>query len=150
MKIKPINLRVANAYIDAHHRHHKSVVGHRFSLQCVNDNDEVLGVVIVGRPVCRNSGDQLEVCEVTRLCTDGQPNVCSKLYGAAARVAKEMGFKKIQTYILSDEPGTSLKASGWKFVASTQGGLWNHSDGKPRRRDQPADTKSRWEKLLNE
>ena len=42
----------------------------------------------------------IEVVEVTRLCTDGTKNACSFLYGAAARIAKEMGYKQIQTYIL--------------------------------------------------
>jgi hypothetical protein len=150
VKVQPINLRDANQYIADNHRHHKPVVGHRFSLRCINDEGQLVGIVIVGRPVCRNSGDPLEVCEVTRLCTDGTPNACSKLYGAAARVAKEMGFKKIQTYILECEPGVSLTASGWKLVATTRGGQWEHSDGVPRRKDQPDTKKTRWERILND
>lgn len=67
--------------------------------------------------------------EVSRVCTDGTYNACSMLYGACARIAKEMGFKKIQTYILQTEPGTSLKASGWKMEQDKAGEMsWkNHN-----------------------
>jgi hypothetical protein len=61
-----------------------------------------------------------------------------------------MGFDRIQTYILDSEPGTSLKASGWEYEATTSGGNWNHSTkyaGK-RREDQPMTPKQRWGKTL--
>ena len=72
------------------------------------------------------------------------------MYAAAARACQAMGFKKIQTYILNTEPGTSLKASGWKFESETAGGDWNHSKayaGK-RRTDQPQEPKQRWGRAL--
>jgi hypothetical protein len=65
--------------------------------------------------------------EVTRLATDGTRNACSLLYGAAWRVSKEMGYRRLITYILSDEPGTSLKASGWKLLGLRGGNPWNHA-----------------------
>lgn len=71
------------------------------------------GVAICSNPVARNADDGLTL-EVSRVCTDGIRNGCSMLYGACARIAKEMGFRKIQTYILETESGTSLKASGWE------------------------------------
>ena len=49
-------------------------------------------------------------------------NVCSFLYSRAARIAKEMGYAKIITYILESEPGTSLKAAGWVLEADGVGG----------------------------
>lgn len=37
-----------------------------------------------------------------------------------------MGYTKIITYILESEPGTSLRASGWKLEADGVGGSdWN-------------------------
>ena len=80
------------------------------------------GVAICSNPVARNADDGLTL-EVSRLCTDGTPNACSMLYGACARIAKDMGFKKIQTYILESEPGTSLRASGW--ICEGQAGATN-------------------------
>jgi hypothetical protein len=103
--------------------------------------------VVVGRPVAREI-DQYAVAEATRLVTDGSPHVCSFLYAAAARAAKAMGFSKIQTYILDSEPGTSLRAAGWQFETSTNGGDWNHSWRKGRRTDQSMVPKQRWAKDL--
>ena len=44
-------------------------------------------------------------CEVLRVATDGTPNACSALLGAAARAAKALGYLRIQTYPLPDEGG---------------------------------------------
>ena len=150
LSVRPLTLKQANQFILNWHRHHKPVIGHRFSLGVYDQEQMLHGVVIVGRPVARNAGDPYQIAEVTRLATDGTPNCCSFLYGAAARISKEMGFSKIQTYILEDEPGVSLKASGWDLVATTTGGQWKHSDGKPRRVDQPDCKKTRWEKRFTQ
>jgi hypothetical protein len=147
MEICPIELRDANDFVAKFHRHHKPVQGHRFSLQALK-NGEIVGVCIVGRPVARNAGNPLEVLEVTRLCTNGTKNACSALYAAAARVGKALGYKRIQTYILSSETGTSLKAAGWVCEGRAGGGQWCHSDGKPRRTDQPTEIKMRWARIF--
>jgi hypothetical protein len=146
MKIVPITLKKANEIVTQWHRHHKPSVGHKFSIALVEDEDYI-GIAICGRPVARGSDDGLTL-EVARLCTDGTPNACSKLYGACARVAKEMGYVKIQTYILQSEPGTSLKASGWIMEAVTAGGQWKRTDGITNRTDQPTEPKQRWVKFL--
>lgn len=101
----------------------------------------------MGRPVAR-AVDQRNVAEVTRCCTDGTPNACSFLYGAAARVAKELGFRSIQTYVLDKEEGTSLRAAGWKEVGTVKGRDWNTPSRGGRRTDQPMNDKTRWEKIL--
>jgi hypothetical protein len=123
MEIAPCTLKQANEYILWLHRHHKPVTGHRFSL-CAHVDGNLVGVVTVGRPVARMS-DQNTIAEVTRLCTNGYKNACSKLYGAAARVCKEMGFASIQTFILESESGKSLIASGWVKDSVTSGGSWS-------------------------
>lgn len=148
MKIKPCTLKEANAIVEKWHRHHKPVVGHRFSLKSVSEENEILGVCIVGRPVAR-ALDFEECAEVTRLVTNGYPNACSFLYGAAARVCKAMGFLTIQTYTLEEELGSSLKAAGWVFSHKTVGGHHTRSDGAKRRTDQPETPKNCWKKILN-
>ena len=60
-----------------------------------------------------------------------------------------MGYERIQTYVLDSETGTSLRASGWTCEGPAGGGQWKHTDGKPRRTDQPTDPKARWAKALN-
>lgn len=146
MRVVPLTLKQANEMVSKLHRHHKPAVGHRFSLGAEKDG-VLVGAVIVGRPVSREL-PQYEVAEVTRLVTDGTRNACSFLYSACSRVAKEMGFKLIQTYILESEPGTSLKAAGWKLDGLTSGGNWNNSWRKGRREDQPLCRKQRWVKEL--
>lgn len=146
LRLRPLTLKQANALIALLHRHHKPVVGHRFSIGAEREG-MLVGAVVVGRPVAR-AIEQYSVAEVTRLVTDGSPHVCSFLYSAAARAATAMGFEKIQTYILDSEPGTSLKAAGWKFESNTNGGDWNHSWRKGRRQDQPMVPKQRWGKKL--
>lgn len=145
LEIRPCELKDANAFILSTHRHHKPVVGHRFSLSLF-DGERLCGVCVVGRPVARNT-DYRTVLEVTRLCTDGTKNACSALYAAAARVGREMGYKKIQTFVLEDEPAVTLTAAGWKFSGKSEGGAWVHTAG-PRRQDQPTCPKQRWEKIL--
>ena len=146
MKIVPITLKKANEIVTQWHRHHKPSVGHKFSVGLM-EGDIYIGIAICGRPVARGSDDGVTL-EVARLCTDGTQNACSKLYGACARVAKEMGYEKIQTYILESEPGISLKASGWVMEAITSGGQWKRKDGVINRTDQPTEPKQRWVKWL--
>ena len=126
--IRPITLRIANKFVAENHRHHRPVIGHKFSIGCFLASD-LVGVAIVGRPVSRKLDDEL-TAEVTRLCTNGTKMAASKLYAACWRIAKEMGYTKIITYILESETGISLKASGWECEDEHCGGLaWNSSKG---------------------
>lgn len=148
MRVRPLTLAQANELVARLHRHHKPAQGHRFSIGAEVDG-VMVGAAIVGRPVARGC-DPYHTAEVTRLVTDGTKNACSILYAACARAAQAMGFDKIQTYILDTESGTSLRAAGWSYEASTAGGDWNHSAayaGK-RRTDQPMQPKQRWGKTL--
>lgn len=143
LALKPITLRAANAFVAEMHRHHKPTQGHKFSIGVVDDSDALRGVVIVGRPVARKRDDGW-TAEVTRLCTDGTKNACSMLYGAAWRAAKAMGYRKIGTYILAEETGASLKASGWREVGPAGGGSWSVPT-RPREDKAPTGLKTLWE-----
>jgi hypothetical protein len=123
MKIVPIFQKPAFAFVDQHHRHHGRPVGSVFQLGLEN-NGEIIGVCVVGRPVARRLQDG-RTLEVTRLCTDGTKNACSMLYAAAWRVAKNMGYHRLITYILKTETGVSLAACGWKLISETPGNSWN-------------------------
>lgn len=52
----PVSLAEANAFVAQHHRHHKPVTGHKFSIGCTADG-QLVGVAIVGRPVSRYLDD---------------------------------------------------------------------------------------------
>lgn len=147
--VVPLELKEANAFVGQLHRHHKPVQGHRFSVGVATEDGRLCGAAIIGRPVARLAGSPKKVLEVTRLVTDGTPNACSALYAAAARAGKALGYERIQTYILETEPGTSLRAAGWLCEGRAGGGQWKHTDGKPRRTDQPTEVKARWALGLN-
>lgn len=117
----------------------------KYRIGCESDG-ELVGVVQCGRPVSRHLDDGKTI-EVVRLCSDGTKDVCSFLYSRAARIAKEMGYAKIITYILESESGTSLKASGWSFECEAGGGNWNCSS-RPRKTTAPQCRKQRWCKNL--
>lgn len=147
MKAKPIELVRANEFVATWHRHHKPVIGHKFSIAAVDDNGWILGVAIVGRPVARGL-DKPGHFEVTRLCTAGGKNVCSFLYAAAAKEVRKRGGKWVFTYILETEKGTSLKAAGWIRTKLTKGGTWN-TPSRPRTDKAPICRKWRYEKYFH-
>lgn len=145
LTLKPVTWRAACDFVRHHHRHHVPPQGCKFAIGCC-DGDRLCGIVIVGRPVSRKLDDGL-TAEVTRLATDGTKNACSCLYGAAARAAKAMGYKVILTYILADEPGTSLRAAGWRCDGDTEGGSWD-VPSRPRQDKHPTGPKQRWSRNL--
>lgn len=145
----PLELAEANALVASWHRHHKPTVGHRFSIGAIDEDGVLHGAAIVGRPVARKI-NQRDVVEVTRLVSDGSKNTCSLLYAAAARAAAGIGFRKIQTYILDEELGTSLRAAGWSYEGQAGGGDWNGNTRTGRRTDQPQGVKGRWSKTLSD
>lgn len=120
LQIRPIDLKAANEYVLKNHRHNGKVLVHRFSISCY-EGDRLCGVAICGNPSARKL-DNGEMIEVKRCCTDGTKNACSILYGRCARIAKEMGYKKIITYITDKESGVSLRASGYELEAEDCGG----------------------------
>ena len=114
----PLNLTQANDLVARLHRHHRPVVGHRFSIgvQC---DGELVGAAIVGRPVARMLDDGF-TAEVTRCVSDGTKNVCSMLYAACWRAWRAMGGHRLITYTLASEPGTTLRAAGWRVLYETR------------------------------
>jgi hypothetical protein len=144
LAVVPCPLDEANAFVKQHHRHHGKAVGHRFSLAVADEAGEVRGVAIVGRPVARMLDDGWTL-EVTRVAVrDGSPNACSALYAAAWRAARALGYRRLVTYTLDTEPGTSLRAAGWRLVGEAGGGPWSRPS-RPRVDKHPLQGKFRWE-----
>jgi len=145
LTIVPIFQDEAFAFIERHHRHHRKPIGSIFQV-AVAIEDIIVGVAVVGRPVSRRLQDGF-TAEVTRLCTDGAPNACSALYGACWRIARELGYRRLITYILNTEPGTSLKAAGWKLLGERGGLSWN-VPSRPRVDKAPRQKKLLFERTL--
>ena len=141
----PLELRQANEFVVSLHRHHNPVHRDKFRVGAML-NGKLVGVVQVGRPVARMLDDG-ETLEVVRLCTDGTRDVCSFLYSKAARIAKEMGYSKIITYILESESGASLRAAGWNEEVTTRGGSWDRPS-RHRTTTAPTTPKRRFSRIL--
>jgi hypothetical protein len=137
LTVVPCDFDEACAFVARHHRHHKPPVGHKFSLAVADEGGSVRAVCMVGRPVSRHLDNGLTL-EVTRLASDGCPNACSCLYGAAWRAAKALGYGKLITYILESESGTTLKASGWKLIGKRGGGELEYAVSSSRRQAPPS------------
>jgi hypothetical protein len=142
LEIIPIDFDDACEFIARHHRHHRPPVGWKFGM-AVQLDDKIVGVATVGRPVSRFRDDGWTL-EVNRLCTDGTKNAASALYSACWRAARALGYKKVITYILAEETGTSLKAAGWRVVGQTGGGTWNRK-ARPRIDKAPTGQKTLFE-----
>lgn len=145
LQLQPMTLGEARAFVAEHHRHHGAPQGGLFAVG-LSDGAMVRGVAIVGRPVARRAADGW-TAEVTRLCTLGDENACSMLYGACWRAARALGYKRLITYILASEPGTSLRAAGWRLVGEAGGGSWSRTD-RPRVDKAPMQTKLKFERCL--
>lgn len=143
LTLTPVSLAGANAFVAQHHRHHRPVTGHKFSIGCTAEG-RLVGVVIVGQPVSRYLDNGLTL-EVNRLCTDGTKNACSMLYAAAWRAARAMGYQKIITYTLDTENGASLRAAGWTCAGLAGGKRWT-GNRRPAADLYPAQMKYRYEK----
>lgn len=143
LTIVPCELDEANAFVAQVHRHHEPVIGHKFSIAVADGDWKVRGVATVGRPTSRMRQDGWTL-EVTRVATDGCENACSCLYAAAWRAVKAQGYRRLGTYILRDEPGTSLIAAGWRLVGEAGGGSWHRAD-RPRVDKHPLQGKMLWE-----
>lgn len=115
LQLVPVAFADACGFVSMWHRHHSPPVGHKFSVG-VADDELLVGVVIVGRPVARHLDDG-RTLEVTRSATDGTEHANSMLYAAAWRAAKALGYRRLITYTQQGEAGSSLRAAGWSVVA---------------------------------
>ncbi|WP_028192949.1 XF1762 family protein [Salinispora pacifica] len=115
LRLVPLSLVDACAFVADWHRHHGPPVGHKFSMGVAADS-VLVGVAIIGRPVARHL-DTGTTLEVTRVATDGTPNAGSMLYAAAWRASRALGYRRLITYTQTGESGASLRAARWRIVA---------------------------------
>ena len=146
MRAVPLELKEANAFVTTHHRHNAPVHRDKWRFGVIDGNGKLIGVLQAAKPVSRMLDDGKTI-EIVRCCTDGTKNLCSFMLGRARRIAKEMGYSKIISYILDTENGTSYKAAGWHKEADTRGHSWN-TPSRPRMTNAPICNKQRWAVIL--
>lgn len=148
--LRPMTRDEGRAFVMKHHRHHGWPTGFLWLHGIHDDEGVVVGVAVVGRPVARPLDDGL-TCEVTRCCTDGEPNACSMLYAASERAAKAKGYRRGLTYLLASEwdrfdengkriGGASVRAAGWRELWRVKGRSWD-TPGRPRTDKHPTEDK---------
>lgn len=133
--IVPITQKQAKQFIARVHRHNIASIASVFNVGIATAfGAELLGVAMVGLPKARLLMDGLTL-EVTRTCVvEFTRNGNSMLYGACARAAAALGYKRLITYTLPSEGGASLKASGWtREDGEFGGGDWTHHTVNPGR-----------------
>lgn len=142
LHLVPCSISEAKAFVQQHHRHHQPSLSGLFAVACAGECEPICGVAIVGRPVARMFDDW--TAEVTRVATNGTRNATSMLYAACWRAARALGYRRLITYTLVSEPGTSLRAAGWRIVGEVKGRSW-HCPSRPRVDKHPLQDKLRWE-----
>ena len=140
LEVMPLSFRDAKRYVAQYHRHCAAPHGHKFSIGLCEPNGTLVGVVISSIPKARvlNDGRTLEI---NRVCCDAAyHNAASKLYAAAIRAGRAMGYRRFVTYTLPQESGAGLRAVGFDFVGMTTAHVdgWN-CPGRP-----PVGQKNRW------
>jgi hypothetical protein len=144
LNLRPVTQREAFAFIDRFHRHHPSPTGWKCGVGVERATGELCGVITLGRPKSRVLQRDPYLIEVTRCCTDGTPNAASMLYGAAKRAAKALGYRRLITYTLQSEPGSSLRAVGFAIdKAHIRGRSWS-CQSRPRTDRHALEHKTRW------
>lgn len=142
LSIRPISYHEAAAFVNEKHRHNIAPNGGKFCIS-VFDGTKIRGVAICGRPIARKLDDGLTL-EITRVCTDGVFNGCSMLYGACCRIARAMGYRRIITYTLLSENGSSLRAANFQCDGEAGGRPWTNKTRTRNDKDIPQGKKLRW------
>lgn len=158
LTIRPISKTAARRFVNEHHRHNEAPIAPQVQYAIgVYAGDELVGVLTAGRPVARALCDGYTL-EIGRVCViEGTTSGNSKLYGAMCRAAKALGYRKVITYTLHDESGSSLKAAGFTRIADIGARSWAESSvARPRydetllgpRKNAANLPKWRWERVL--
>ena len=123
LELVPLTLRVANDFVAEFHRHNgrTSRNGGKFAIGVGTSSLGLVAVAIVGNPLSATYMDGY-TAEVLRTCSrpDAPKNCNSILYGACWRAWRAMGGKRLITYTLKTESGSSLRGAGWKILGETK------------------------------
>lgn len=122
LELRPIAIAIVKEFVGEHHRHNKPPQGWKFGVGLYY-KDELVGVGAAGRPNARMLDNGFTL-EITRTCTIGIANGNSRIYGALIKAGKALGYKRIITYTLAREPGSSCKAVGFREAAKVKGNYW--------------------------
>lgn len=150
LELVPVRQKQARAFVLEHHRHNRSLPAGDIIRVGLAQDGQLVAVAFAGRPTARELDDGRSL-EVTRVCTLGSRNACSRLYGALGRAAAALGYLRLYTYTLESEPGVSPRAAGFELDGVVPERDWSTDYFVPRfhenlfgERQTPAGDKLRW------
>ncbi len=130
LSVVPLGVREALRHVEAHHSHHHAPPGASLAA-AVSDGERIVCVALVGRPVARMLDADPTCAEVTRCASDGTPHAASMCLAAARRAALALGYRRLVSYTLLGEAGTSYLAAGWVVTGLVEASQrWHTRDGR--------------------
>lgn len=116
LRVVPITLGEARAFVQRHHSHHHAPVGGLLAA-AVAEGDRLCCVAVLSRPVARMLAARGDVAEVTRVASDGTRHAASMCIAALTRAALALGWRRVVSYTLLGEAGVSYRAAGWRITS---------------------------------
>jgi hypothetical protein len=155
VRLVPLTRDRARAFVREHHRHSRPDLSDIFRVGLLDEHGDLVAVGVAGRPKAQALDDGRTI-EITRVCAQaGQPNACSRIYGALCRAGAALGYERAVTYTLQSEPGSSLLASGFCREADLPARSWARESGRDRYEENllgeamvPPEPKVRWARAL--
>ena len=124
IRLHPVTQLEARRFVAKHHRHSRAPLRVICCVGVEDEAGEIVGVGMLERPKAPKLCDGFTV-EASRVCTLGARNACSMLYGALCRAAAALGYTRVVSYTLKDEPGSSLLGAGFMRVADIKPESWD-------------------------
>jgi len=151
LELVPVTLTEARRFVGLHHRHNRPPQGWKWGVGLAR-NTEIVGVGIIGRPISREiQTSEPRTLEITRVCTVGDTNANSRLYGALCRAAEAKGWLSVISYTLESESGASLRAAGFVCegpAGARAGQTWHGVISLFGDHSTPDEPKNRWRRNL--
>lgn len=145
LRTRPVTRAEVRAYVAKHHSHHWPPNTYLLALG-VELGPDLVCVAVLELPKARMLCNG-RTAEVSRVASDGSTrNACSLALASITRAALAIGYRRLVSYLLLGERGSSYRAAGWWPVAISAGGFWNRpSRPSAQRETSQAGVKVRWE-----
>lgn len=141
--VVPCTISAARQWVARYHSHHGPPVSGLAALG-VARGDALVCVALAGRPVARMLAGAAEITRVASVGGDDGRHAASMAVAAMTRALLALGYRRLVSYTLLGEAGTSYRAAGWWPTEVTCGGQWGRTD-RPRDPAAQPGRKVRWE-----
>lgn len=142
LRVVPVTLTAARAFVERHHSHHHAPVGGLLAC-AVADGERLCCVAILSRPVARKLDARGDVAEVTRVATDRTRGAALLCLRALASAAMRLGWQRLVSYTLLGESGGLYRQAGWRVTGLVEASQGWHS--RAARTTTQGGAKVRWE-----